>query len=362
MTLIQLGLQDFRLFGEVSFAPDPGGTTVITGPNGTGKTTLLEAVAYLGTQRSFRGAPRDVLVRAGADRAIVRAQLVRDELPVLVECEIGAQGRARTQVNRQLVRSRRGLADAAPTTVFSPEDLVVVQGGPGPRRELLDDALAVVDRQAATRIDEVERALRQRAALLRQAGGRLGPEVELSLEVWDDRLDAAGTALVEARESLLDALAPLVSRRYQRLAAAGRAGAEQRDHSVTMRYVRSWSGGLGEALRAARPDDVRRAVSTVGPHRDDLAIALDGRDTRHQASQGEQRSMAIALRLAVHELVTAVRGRPPILLLDDVFSELDPARSRALVELLPAGQALVTTASPLPPGVEVGAVVVAGEL
>ncbi len=362
MTLLRLQLQNFRAFEEVVFEPDPVGTTVITGPNGTGKTTLLEAVAYLGTQRSFRGAPKDVMVRTGSLGAVIRAELIHDEVPVLVEAEIVVNGRARTQVNRQPVRARRDLAGAAPATVFSPDDLVILRGGPAPRRELLDDALAILFRSAASSIDAVERALRQRGALLRQAGGRLTPEVESSLDVWDERLATASIVLVEARESLVGQLLPLVDLRYALVSGGTRHHGTNDGHSVVMQYVRSWEGDLRDALRASRVDDVRRAVTTVGPHRDDLVVMLNGRDTRHQASQGEQRSMAIALRLAVHELVTLRSGQPPILLLDDVFSELDPDRSRALVEQLPPGQALVTTAVPLPPGVKVGSTVAVGDL
>ncbi|HUZ11185.1 MAG TPA: DNA replication/repair protein RecF [Acidimicrobiales bacterium] len=359
MSLIHLHLEDFRSFAEVDFHPDPDGTTVITGSNGTGKTTLLEALAYLGTQRSFRGAPREVMVRAGTERAIVRAQLTRDELPVLVEAEIVTRGRSRAQVNRQPARTRRDLAEAVRITVFSPDDLAVVRGGPGNRRDVLDDALRVLDHQVAAQMDEVDRALRQRAALLRQAGGRLTPEVEMTLGVWDERLSGAGSALALARERFVRELAPLVDESYESLAGspAARAIPDPGNPSVTMSYRRSWEGDLVAALGRARKEDLQRGLTSLGPHRDDLVIGLMGRDTRHQASQGEQRSVAVALRLGVHHLIAARTGDPPILLLDDVFSELDPARSRALVHLLPPGQALLTTAVPLPAGVRVGATV-----
>jgi len=359
VSLIHLHLEDFRSFAEVDFHPDPDGTTVITGSNGTGKTTLLEALAYLGTQRSFRGAPREVMVRAGTERAIVRAQLTRDELPVLVEAEIVTRGRSRAQVNRQPARTRRDLAEAVRITVFSPDDLAVVRGGPGNRRDVLDDALRVLDHQVAAQMDEVDRALRQRAALLRQAGGRLTPEVEMTLGVWDERLSGAGSALALARERFVRELAPLVDESYESLAGspAARAIPDPGNPSVTMSYRRSWEGDLVAALGRARKEDLQRGLTSLGPHRDDLVIGLMGRDTRHQASQGEQRSVAVALRLGVHHLIAARTGDPPILLLDDVFSELDPARSRALVHLLPPGQALLTTAVPLPAGVRVGATV-----
>jgi DNA replication and repair protein RecF len=355
VSLEHLHLLDFRAYGEATFSPDVEGTTVISGPNGTGKTTLLEAVGYLGTQRSFRGATREVMVRNGCDRAFVRAELQRDGLPLLVEAELSVQGRSRAQVNRQPTNSRRDLATAVPVTVFSPEDLGVVQGGPARRRELLDDALSLLDPRAASLADEAERILRQRGALLRQSGGRLSPEIETSLDVWDERLAEAGDALAEARRELALRLQPSVTESYEALAQTTGA-------PVTLVYRQSWEGPLSSALVASRRDDLRRGSSTVGPHRDDLLVTLAGRDTRTQGSQGEQRCVALALRLAIHRLVGEHNGALPILLLDDVFSELDPARSKALLTQLPKGQTLLTTAVPLPDGVEVSAVVDATEL
>ena len=358
MSLRRLQLADFRVFADAELDPDPEGTTVITGPNGAGKTTFLEAIAYLGTQRSFRTTAREAMIRTGADRAILRAELVREDLPVLVEAEL-TPGRSRTQVNRQPARSRRDTASAVPVTVFSPEDLAVVQGGPVWRRDLLDDALRLLDHRTAATLDEVDRVLRQRAALLRQAGGRLSDEVQTTLEVWDERLATAGSTVADARQDLVAELQPLVAGSYAALAGSGgnRPATADRSGVLEVRYRRSWSGALGEALLAARQDDLRRGVTTVGPHRDDLDLGLGGRDASTQASQGEQRCVALALRLAVHRLVTDRSGAPPILLLDDVFSELDPDRSRALVNQLPAGQAILTTAVPLPEGVDVALVV-----
>ena len=360
MTLQHLHLQDFRSFAEAHFSPDPDGTTVLTGPNGIGKTTLLEATAYLGTGRSFRGSPREAMVRSGAERAVVRAELVDDGRTVLVEAELVIGGRARAQVNRQPVSARRQLAEAVPVTVFSPDDLAIVQGGPLRRRDLLDDALRLLDPRAGAQLDQLERILRQRGALLRQAAGRLSADVTASLDVWDERLSEVADAVVGARRDLLDHLEPAAGAAYAVLAAAG--AEERRGDQLRLSYAGSWEGPLGPALVDARRDDVRRAVTTVGPHRDDLGLHLGDRDAREQASQGEQRGVALALRLGVHHLVTTARGRPPVLLLDDVFSELDPGRARALVDQLPPGQALLTTAVPLPSEVTVAAVVEVGSL
>ena len=182
---------------------------------------------------------------------------------------------------------------------------------------------------------------------MRQSGGRASGEITASLDVWDQRLADAGKVLVAARERLVADLGPLVASAYGHLAGAG--------EQVVMdqRYVRSWEGDLLDALAARRTDDLRRGVNTVGPHRDDLLLQIEGREARTHASQGEQRCLALALRLGVHELIRSRTALVPTLLLDDVFSELDPARSRALVAELPAGQAILTTAAPLPEGIAV---------
>lgn len=351
MSVRHLELADFRAFSRASFDPEPDGTTVITGPNGTGKTSVLEALVYLGTRRSFRGAPPEAMVRTGATSAIVRAEIAGPDSPVLVEAEIQPGGRSRSRVNRKSVSGRKDLAVAAPCTVFSPEDLTIVGGGPKGRRDLLDDALALLDLEGARAADEADRVLRQRAALLRQSGGRSTDDVATTLDVWDLRLADAGKVLAEARERLVSDLGALVGPTYARL--AGNPGAHGNSLPVRLEYVRSWAGDLREALVASRRDDLRRGVNTVGPHRDDVLLLIDGREARLHASQGEQRCLALALRLGVHELVRSRTGVLPTLLLDDVFSELDPNRSRALVEELPAGQSILTTAAPLPVGIAV---------
>jgi DNA replication and repair protein RecF len=338
--LVSLAISDFRNIAEARVEPDPEGTTVITGLNGAGKTSVLEAVGYLATLQSFRGTPREALVRRGADNAILRAETLVGGRSVTIEAELSATGRSRTMVNRQNVRRRADLHDALRTTVFSPEDIGVVRAGPTDRRRFLDVTLGVVDPKAALSVEDVDKVLRQRSALLRNAGRRLTTEVAATLDVWDARLDAAGTALVDAREALVSQLAPIVDAHYARLAG--------RPTPVRLDYRRSWSGLLLDALHDTRSKDVERGVSSIGPHRDDLDLTLAGLPSRTHASQGEQRSLALALQLAAHQLATERLGSPPVLLLDDVFSELDPLRARALLAGLPPGQALLTTALPAP--------------
>jgi DNA replication and repair protein RecF len=298
----------------------------------------------MATLQSFRGSPKEALVRRGTERAVLRAETRFGDRTLSVEAEILAAGKARTQVNRQVVRRRGDLHDALRVTVFSPEDIAVVRAGPSDRRRFLDETLAVIDPKAARAAEETEKVLRQRAALLRNVGRTLNSEEATTLDVWDARLEGSGIRLVEAREHLVAELAPRVVEHYARLAGTR--------VEVGLAYTRSWDGSLLDALVAARIKDVQRGVSTVGPHRDELELTLAGLPSRTYASQGEQRSLALALQLAAHQLATERLGTAPVLLLDDVFSELDPQRSRALLAGLPPGQTMLTTAQPAPPEVQ----------
>jgi DNA replication and repair protein RecF len=341
--LEQLWLKDFRSYPEVSLELGPGLCAVL-GPNGVGKSNLLEAIGYLALLESFRGAPTDALVRRGTDAAVVRGQLRADEREQLVEAELVSGGRNRVLVNRQRLVRARDLLGAVRVTVFSPDDLALVKEGPALRRRFLDQTLVAVDARNDAVRSEYERALRQRNALLKQTRGRLDDAAAVTLEVWDTKLTAAGEQLATARADLVQRLAPLVADAYQELAGA--------PDPVRLEYAAPWRDvGLAAALTSARDDELRRGLTLVGPHRDDLAISLSEMPSRTHASQGEQRSLALALRLAAHRLVHDVTGTPPILLLDDVFSELDPGRSASLLRSLPAGQTLLSTAGGLPEGV-----------
>ena len=343
MRLRRLWLTDFRNHEHDDLELPPG-LTAVTGPNGAGKTALLEAIGFLSTLSSFRGASGDLLVRAGAGSAVVRGEVERDGRELLIECEING-GRTVAQLNRQRGARRRDLLDALRVSVFTPDDLVLIKGGPGERRRFLDDAMVQLrPRDDALRL-ELERVLRQRNTLLKQSGGRLTEEVGLTLDVWDQKLAAVGEKIGVRRVEIATALAPLVTEAYGRLAGAPVV--------VGVTHRPSWAGApdLATALAAARDEDLKRRVSTVGPHRDDIELVLGSLPARTQASQGEQRSLALALRLGVHRLVADRVGVPPVLLLDDVFSELDAGHSRALIELLPEGQALLTTAGELPDGI-----------
>jgi DNA replication and repair protein RecF len=339
--LTRLWLRDFRNYDEleVGFAP---GFTALVGPNGVGKTNLLEALTLLSTTRSFRGATPEAMIRVGAPSAVVRAEGRRDGRDVLIELELVQQGRTRVQVNRQRLRRTRDLLGALRTTVFTPEDLALVKEGPGGRRALLDELLVALDPAIDRLLADLDRVLRQRASLLKQAGGRLDDAASHTLDVWDLKLAELGQRLTERRESLTAALAPAVDRAYGELAGSDPG-------TVELGYQRSWAGDdLARALAGSRADDVRRGVTTLGPHRDEVVIQLDRLVARTQASQGEQRTLALGLRLAGHRFVAERLGEAPLLLLDDVLSELDPARSEALLDRLPPGQVVVTSAQDLP--------------
>jgi DNA replication and repair protein RecF len=342
--LHKLWLNDFRSYESAELALAPGLTAVL-GDNGRGKSNLLEAVAWLATLESFRGAPTEALVRVGAQQAVLRVEGEREGRATLVEAEIVPSGRNRVLVGKQRLQRTRDLLGVLRVTVFTPDDLELVKGGPAGRRRYLDDTLVSLHpKYDAVRAD-VERVLRQRGALLKSVAGRLDEDAERTLDVWDTKLAEAGEELVRLRVALCERLAPMLASSY----AAVAVGAEART-AVSVAYESSWSGSLADALAAGRADDLRRGTNLVGPHRDDLALLVGGLPARTHASQGEQRSLALALRLAAHGVVTATTGSSPVLLLDDVFSELDPGRSDALLAALPAGQALLTSASGLPAG------------
>jgi DNA replication and repair protein RecF len=351
--LHELTLRDFRLFRELSFTPDPEAVTVLLSANGTGKTSVLEAVYALATATSFRSSAAGDMIRAGADLAEVHGVLFQRERRVQVDLTLTRGTHHTTKrmlVNGQRPRSRAEIAEVLPLTVFTPEGVDVIRQGPEHRRVYLTNLLTDVDPSTGEVVERFHRVLSQRNALLRALEGRWPSAAQRDeLDVWSHDFALVSEVLVAARVDLVGQLAPLVAESYRALA--------ETDQSVEVAYERSWEGSLEEALSRCRDEDRVRGHTTIGPQRDDLAVTLDGRDARRQASQGEQRSLALALRLAGHQLVQSRRGVDPLLLLDDVFSELDPSRAQRLLHLLPAGQTLVTTASPLPSGMNPAAVV-----
>ena len=348
-----LWLTDFRCLREIDVGL-ASGLTVLQGANGQGKTSLLEAIGWVARTRSFRGVSDAMLVRAGATEAIVRAEVTTSGRQQLFEAEIRVAGRNRVMCNRQPVARTRDLHGLLRVTVFAPDDLSLVKGGPAERRDFLDDLLAMLAARYDAARSDFERVLKQRNALFR-AGVR-DDDARFTLEVFDEQLVHAGAELVRGRLRLLERLVPAVATAYEMLALdarpiAGTYVSESSPDPLTAADADAIEGLLRDTLARRQRAEIDRGLTLVGPHRDELHLTIDGLDARYQASQGEQRTLALALRLAGHMVVRELAGAAPVLLLDDVFSELDGQRSAALVRNLPPGQTLLTTAGALPPDV-----------
>jgi DNA replication and repair protein RecF len=264
-----------------------------------------------------------------------------DGREILIEARLTTQGRNQVLVNGTKLPKTRDLLGMVRTTVFSPDDLELVKGGPHLRRDFLDDSLvALANKNDALRL-EVDRIVRQRNAVLKQSGGRLNSAVASMLDLWDEKFSSTGTQLGNARDELVKKLTPFIVHAYEELA--------RQPSNIVIDYSPEWLKiGLAKCLADSRTEDLRRIVTTVGPHRDDVEISINNLPARTHASQGEQRTMALALRLALHRFISQSVGEIPILILDDVLSELDPDRARALINHFPVGQVLITTASDLP--------------
>jgi DNA replication and repair protein RecF len=348
MRVERLELVDFR--NHPALTVDlPAGVSVLAGANGVGKTNLLEAVGYLATLGSHRVGQDASLVRAGADAALVRAIAIREGRRVQVDVEIRPGSGVRGRVNGAAVPRARDVLGIVRATTFAPEDLGLVRGDPEERRRFLDVlATQRLPRYLGSRQD-YERVLRQRNTLLRSAGGRLPAAALGTLDVWDEKLATAGAEIWAERLRLVAALMPLVTRAYRQLAA--------RDDLVEATYVSSLGSpaeldpdpaklaqALRERLLADRPRELERGITLSGPHRDDLALTLRALPARTHASHGEAWSLALALRLGAHRLLTD-EGEEPVLLLDDVFAELDQGRRGQVAAVANAAeQALVTAA------------------
>ncbi|GAB3644306.1 DNA replication/repair protein RecF [Streptomyces sparsus] len=349
MHVTHLSLADFRSYARAEVALDPGVTSFV-GPNGQGKTNLVEAVGYLATLGSHRASSDTPLVRMGAERAVVRAAVRQGDRQQLVELELNPGRANRARINRSSQVRPRDVLGIVRTVLFAPEDLALVKGDPGERRRFLDELVtARTPRMAGVRSD-YERVLKQRntllksAAMARRHGGR---SMDMStLDVWDQHLARVGAELLAQRLDLVAALGPLVDKAYEQVAPGGGpvlleyrsgAGAGNREELY---------GQLLAALGEVRKQEVERGVTLVGPHRDDLLLTLGGLPAKGYASHGESWSLALALRLASYDLLRA-EGNEPVLVLDDVFAELDSRRRERLAELVaPGEQVLVTAAVP----------------
>jgi len=354
----QLGLRDFRSWAQADLELAPG-RTVFVGPNGYGKTNLVEALWYSSTLGSYRVATDAPLIRTGASRAVVSTIVVNDGRELAVDLEIVAGRANKARLNRAPVRNSREILGVLRAVLFAPEDLALVRGDPGERRRYLDD-LATVQRPmiAAVRAD-YDKVLRQRTALLKTASGaryRAGVQTAAAsktfdtLDVWDAHLAAHGAALMAARVELVNQLAPEVEKAYQLMAPGSRSAGLRYRSSLElapedpMTDVDFLEAALLHQLSARRATEIERGMSLVGPHRDDLVLWLGDQPAKGFASHGESWSIALALRLAAFELLRA-DGGDPVLLLDDVFAELDNARRRALAAVAASAEQVLVTAA-----------------
>ena len=355
MHVTHLSLVDFRSYPGVELELAPGATALV-GPNGHGKTNLVEAIGYVASQSSHRVATDGPLVRAGAQRAVVRCAIAREQRSTLVELEISATGSNRARVNRAPLTRARDALGLLRSVLFAPEDLALVKGDPDGRRRFLDDLLvARVPRYAGLRAD-YERVLRQRNALLKSAGRtiRAGRGDVRTLDVWDSHLATAGAELLAGRLRLLRELGPFVASCYREVsdgqgeAAVGYRSTLGADVTPDIPLDRErLQARLLDAMASGRADELERGVSLTGPHRDDMVLTLGGFPARGYASHGESWSLALALRLAGYEVLRAdgTGDAEPVLILDDVFAELDTGRRGRLAKLVAGAEQVLVTAA-----------------
>ncbi len=397
MHVSHLSLADFRSWPTLELELAAGSTALI-GANGQGKTNLVEALGYVATLGSHRVPTDAALIRSGAPRAVVRARVVRAQRPTLVEIEVTAGKANRARVNRSPVPRARDVLGILRTVLFAPEDLALVKGDPDGRRRFLDELTVLVTPRMAAVVADYERVLRQRSALLKSAGsavrGSRGSADLRTLDVWDAKLAQTGAQLIASRLALVAALQPLAAGAYDQVSAGqgeavlayrssldaaldpaggreaetgrapqgapgdGEVGAGTGDVAPTgPRALAELEAQLLEAMGRLRTKEIERGVCLVGPHRDDLVLTLGGLPAKGYASHGESWSIALALRLASYRLLTDPDGPQwvsdwgedgePVLVLDDVFAELDVRRRDRLAALVAdAQQVLVTAAVP----------------
>jgi DNA replication and repair protein RecF len=351
MHVTHLSLVDFRSYTTVELALEQG-VTALVGPNGQGKTNLIEAIGYVASHSSHRVSSDAPLVRSGASRAVVRCAIARDDRSALIELEIVPGGSNRARINRSALTRPREAAGILRTVLFAPEDLAVVKGDPDGRRRFMDDLLVVrTPRYAGVRAD-YDRALRQRNALLKAI--KFGRGDVRTLEVWDSHLAAAGAELLAGRLRLVRELSGLVAKAYA--AVSQGQGDAATDYRSSLGDDVTGSGlvdrellqtQLLEGLKKNRSAELERGISLVGPHRDDLTLTLGGLPARGYASHGESWSYALALRLASYDLLCSDGGAEaePVLILDDVFAELDVGRRERLAEMVATAEQVIVTAA-----------------
>ncbi|WP_306513495.1 DNA replication/repair protein RecF [Janibacter hoylei] len=379
MHVRHLSIGDFRSYPSAELALEPGVSTLV-GLNGQGKTNLVEAIGYVASLSSHRVATDQPLVRFGADRAIVRCAVVRDGRESLVELEITPGKANRAKLNRSPLPRTRDVLGTLRTVLFAPEDLALVKGDPGERRRFLDDLLVQRQPRWAGVRSDYDKILKQRGALLKSAasllGGRRGrgrrsasvpegvdpreaaEEAVRTLDIWDDHLATVGSQLLYARLRLLRDLVPHLQEAYREVSANQSEATAVYRSSLHEAAAEAIAGGavpepdelrtmLLETLAERRSQEIERGVNLVGPHRDDLVLGLGEMPAKGYASHGESWSFALGLRLAAYHLLRHDLGDDPVLVLDDVFAELDSGRRERLAAMIAdCEQVLITAAVP----------------
>ncbi|HET8780714.1 MAG TPA: DNA replication/repair protein RecF [Agromyces sp.] len=399
MHVARLSLTDYRNYARAELELRPG-ATVFVGRNGQGKTNLVEAIGYLSTLGSHRVSGDQALIRAGADAAIVRALLSHGDREVLIELQLNRQGANKAQLNRSQVKTRE-LPRYAHSVLFAPEDLAIVRGEPSVRRRMLDELLVQRTPRLAGIMADYERVLKQRNSLLKSARARgLAADRLTTLDIWDERLVALGSELIDQRVALITELAAPLAAAYHSIVdadhrpelramlsidggdpdeeiggrVASRAAAERRGAGIESSAAREGletlagapystndsatgsatsegtdtAGRFAEALRLLRPKELERGITLAGPHRDDVVLLLNGLPAKGYASHGESWSFALALRLASAELLRRDSSTgDPVLVLDDVFAELDRMRRERLAAAIGGFEQVLVTAAVL---------------
>ena len=379
MHVRHLSIGDFRSYPSAELALEPGVSTLV-GLNGQGKTNLVEAIGYVASLSSHRVATDQPLVRFGADRAIVRCAVVRDGRESLVELEIAPGKANRAKLNRSPLPRTRDVLGTLRTVLFAPEDLALVKGDPGERRRFLDDLLVQRQPRWAGVRSDYDKILKQRGALLKSAasllGGRRGrgrrsasvpegvdpreaaEEAVRTLDIWDDHLATVGSQLLYARLRLLRDLVPHLQEAYREVSANQSEATAVYRSSLHEAAAEAIAGGavpepdelrtmLLETLAERRSQEIERGVNLVGPHRDDLVLGLGEMPAKGYASHGESWSFSLGLRLAAYHLLRHDLGDDPVLVLDDVFAELDSGRRERLAAMIAdCEQVLITAAVP----------------
>ncbi len=362
MIVTHLSLTDFRNY-ETADVAMVAGPNLFVGRNGQGKTNLVESLGYLSTLGSHRVSSDQAMIRQGKDSAIVRARLFHADREVLAELQLNRSGANRAQINRSAIRTR-DLPRYFASVLFAPEDLAIVRGEPSGRRRFLDELLVLRTPRLAGVLSDYERVVRQRNTLLKsaRASGLRGDRLS-TLEVWDERLVSLGSEIIEARGRLVGELQPEVAAAYEsvagddhrarlssRLTISGADADDSADELGQDPLISAHDAAIAfrSALERMRRNELDRATTLVGPHRDDLVLELNGLPARGYASHGESWSFALSLKLASAEVLRRESASgDPVLILDDVFAELDRSRRARLARAVGGFEQVLITAAVL---------------